>query len=133
MGFGVAVLWNGVAVLRNSQCNVLRQKHKGKTIRNAIDTKECLAKAVVPGMFCRGAGGHPGGSTTLWGFAVWGSGRLRLVRPAAHRGSIEAHRGRPRYGPRQLFIVKTMVFETSHMPSRLHRGSSRPASTAFSL
>jgi len=34
-----------------------------------------------------------------------------------------------------FFIVKTMVFETSHMPSRLHRGSSRPASmrvlTAF--
>jgi hypothetical protein len=37
----------------------------------------------------------------------------------------------------KFFIVKTMVFVTSHMPSRLHRGSSRPASirasTAFTL
>ena len=32
MGFGVAVLWNGVAVLRNSQCNVLRKNTRAKRV-----------------------------------------------------------------------------------------------------
>ena len=81
----------------------------------------------MPSRFHRGSS-RP---ASMWASTVFALLKQWLLQHRiCHRGSIEAHGGPPRCGPRYLFHCKeplflAAVFATSHTPSRLHRGPPR--------